>query len=54
MRRLRHLLLLLKTLLRYSAVNDVWWPIPMVITLLLVIVLAIAGQTAAPFIYTLF
>jgi hypothetical protein len=39
---------------RYSIVNRVWWPIPVILMLLLITAMVFAGQTAAPFIYTLF
>ena len=54
MMRLRHIGRLFLELFTYSVVNKVWWPIPLVILLLMVGLVAVIGQTAAPFIYTLF
>lgn len=34
--------------------NKAWWIVPVVLVLLLVALLVFAGQSAAPFIYTLF
>ncbi|MCX7590432.1 MAG: DUF5989 family protein [Kiritimatiellae bacterium] len=54
MRFLRHLLRLLKEAGQFAWHNKVWWIVPMLIVLLLLAFLIFAGQTAAPFIYTLF
>lgn len=54
MMRLRHIGRLFLELFAYSLINRVWWPIPLVLLLLSVGLIAVIGQTAAPFIYTLF
>jgi hypothetical protein len=51
---LRHLLRLLAEVGQFAWHNKVWWAVPMVLVLLLLAFLIIAGQSAAPFIYTLF
>jgi hypothetical protein len=52
--RVRHFGRLLLELVAYSVMNRVWWPVPLVLFLLAIGVVVIVGQTAAPFIYTLF
>jgi len=52
--RVRHFGRLLLELVAYSVMNRVWWPVPLVLFLLTIGVVVIVGQTAAPFIYTLF
>ena len=54
MRRLRHLANLFGEITRYSLVNRVWWPVPLIGTLLLLSLVVVVGQASAPFIYTLF
>ena len=54
MRRVRHLGGLLGELASYSLVNRVWWPLPFVSLLLALGAVVVVGQSAAPFIYTLF
>ena len=54
MRRLRHLANLLGEITRYSLVNRVWWPVPLIGTLLVLGLVVVVGQASAPFIYTLF
>ncbi len=54
MRRIRHLANLLGEITRYSLVNRVWWPVPLIGTLLLLGLVVVVGQASAPFIYTLF
>ena len=54
MRRLKHLGLLFGEVTRYSLVNRVWWPVPLLGTLLLLGLVVVVGQASAPFIYTLF
>ena len=54
MRFLRHLGRLLKEVGEFAWQNKAWWIVPMVIVLLLLAFLVFAGQSAAPFIYTLF
>jgi hypothetical protein len=48
------LLRLLKDLVRFAWENKIWWIVPMVLVLLVLGLLIFAGQTVAPFIYTLF
>jgi hypothetical protein len=52
--RIRHLGRLFLELCAYSVMNRVWWPVPLVLVLLVLGAVVIVGQTAAPFIYTLF
>ncbi len=54
MRLARHLLLLLKEFGLFAWHNKAWWIIPIILTLLLLSALIFVGQSAAPFIYTLF
>jgi hypothetical protein len=54
MRRLRHLGLLLAEVWAFARENRAWWLVPLVIMLLLLGLLIFAGQSVAPFIYTLF
>jgi len=51
---LRHLKNLLKEFWLYALENKAWWIIPLVLVLLLLAALIFIGQTATPFIYTLF
>ena len=51
---LKHFVLLLKDIVVYSWVNEVWWPLPVTIILLAIGVLAFTTQAAMPYIYTLF
>lgn len=51
---LKHLGRLLKDLVAYSWINEVWWPLPVVFILLAVGFLALTTQFATPYIYTLF
>ncbi|NQU39094.1 MAG: hypothetical protein HQ523_03995 [Lentisphaerae bacterium] len=53
MRFLKHLGILLKEFGEFAWHNKAWWIIPVVLILLLLAFLVVAGQTAAPFIYTL-
>ena len=41
-------------LLGFAKANKVYWIVPLVIVLALAALIAVAGQGAAPFIYTLF
>ena len=50
----KHLGRLLKEFAGFAWQNKVWWIVPMVLVLLLLALLIVTGQTAAPFIYTLF
>lgn len=54
MRFIRHLGLLLKEVGMFAWHNKVWWIIPIILILLLLSALIFVGQSAAPFIYTLF
>lgn len=54
MRFLKHLFRLFADLAVFAWQNKIWWLVPMVLVLLLLGVLIFAGQTVAPFIYTLF
>lgn len=54
MRRLGYLGTLFGELLDFAKQNKVYWIVPMVLILGLVILLVVTSQTAAPFIYTLF
>jgi hypothetical protein len=54
MRFLRHLGQLLKEFGCFAWDNKAWWIIPIVLVLLLLAGLIVVGQSAAPFIYTLF
>ena len=51
---LKHLLGLFKDLFGFAYSHKAWWIIPMVLTLLLLFLVIVAGETSAPFIYTLF
>jgi len=51
---LRHLGRLLGEAVEFAWHNKVWWIVPMLVVLLLMALLVFAGQSAAPFIYTLF
>ena len=54
MRFFRHLGVLLKEVGEFAWHNKAWWIVPIVVILLLLGLLVVAGQSAAPFIYTLF
>jgi uncharacterized integral membrane protein len=54
MRFLRHLGRLLAEMMQFAWHNKAWWIVPIVLVLLLLALLIVTGQTAAPFIYTLF
>ncbi len=51
---LKHFFRLLKSIIAYSWVNELWWPIPLVLILLAIGILAFTTQIATPYIYTLF
>ncbi len=51
---LRHFFRLLKDVTAYSWVNEVWWPIPLLLILLGLGILAATTQVATPYIYTIF
>lgn len=54
MRKLGYLGTLLGEVWQFARQNKVYWIVPFVLILGLVVLLAVASQTAAPFIYTLF
>lgn len=54
MRRLGYIGTLFGELLDFARQHKVYWIVPMVLILGLVILLVVTSQTAAPFIYTLF
>lgn len=54
MRFFRHLFRLLREFGLFAWHNKAWWIIPIVLMLLLLSGLIFVGQSAAPFIYTLF
>lgn len=54
MRRLRYLGSMFGEILQFARQNKVYWIVPFVLILALVILLVVTSQTAAPFIYTLF
>lgn len=54
MRFLKHLVYLIRDFFNFAKGNRAWWLIPVILILLLLAGLIIVGQTAAPFIYTLF
>jgi len=54
MRFLRHFGRLLREFFGFAAEHKAWWIIPLVLVLLLLMFIIVAGQAAAPFIYTLF
>ena len=45
---------LFRELVDFAKANKVYWIVPLVIVLALAALIAVAGQGAAPFIYTLF
>jgi len=51
---LKHFFQLFKDIIAYSWVNEVWWPLPIVLILLIIGVLSFTTQLATPYIYTLF
>ena len=54
MRFIRHLVLLLKEFGLFAWHNKAWWIVPIVLLFLLLGALVFVGQSAAPFIYTMF
>jgi hypothetical protein len=54
MRKLRYLGSIFGEILQFARQNKVYWLVPFVLILALVIVLVVTSQGAAPFIYTLF
>ena len=51
---LKHLGRLLKEFGQFAVRNKAWWIIPVILVLLIIAILVVAGQTIAPFIYTIF
>ncbi|HVR95363.1 MAG TPA: DUF5989 family protein [Thermoanaerobaculia bacterium] len=54
MRRFRYLGSMFGEIFQFARQNKVYWIVPFVLILALVILLVVTSQTAAPFIYTLF
>lgn len=54
MRRLGYLGSLFGEILQFAKQNKVYWIVPLVLVLGLVILLVVTSQATAPFIYTLF
>jgi hypothetical protein len=54
MRRLRYLGRLFGELFAFAREHKAYWIVPMALLLALVVLLVVASQSAAPFIYTLF
>ena len=50
----KHFGKLVRELLHFAWANKAWWIIPIFLVLGLLALLIVAGQGAAPFIYTLF
>lgn len=51
---LKHCFRLIKDLVSYSWTNEVYWPIPLLVLLMLAGILGAGSQAIAPYIYTLF
>jgi hypothetical protein len=54
MRRFRYIGSFFGEILQFARQNKVYWMVPFVLILALVILLVVTSQGAAPFIYTLF
>jgi hypothetical protein len=54
MRRFGYLGSLFGEIIQFARQNKVYWIVPFILVLGLVILLVVTSQTAAPFIYTLF
>ncbi|HVG07264.1 MAG TPA: DUF5989 family protein [Thermoanaerobaculia bacterium] len=54
MRRFGYIGSLLGEIIQFAKQNKIYWIVPFILVLALVIVLVVTSQTAAPFIYTLF
>jgi Family of unknown function (DUF5989) len=54
MRRLRYVGSFLAEIVQFARQNKVYWIVPLVLILGLVILLVVTSQATAPFIYTLF
>ena len=54
MNKILHAWPLLREFGRFASANKVYWIVPLVVVLGLLVLLISAGQVSAPFIYTLF
>ncbi|MEA2563798.1 MAG: hypothetical protein QOH06_5302 [Acidobacteriota bacterium] len=54
MRRFGYIGSLFGEIIQFAKQNKVYWIVPFILVLALVIVLVVTSQAAAPFIYTLF
>lgn len=54
MRKLRYVGSMFGEILQFARQNKVYWIVPLVLILGLVVLLVVTSQGAAPFIYTLF
>ena len=54
MRRFGYLGSLFGEIIQFAKQNKIYWIVPFILVLGLVILLVVTSQTAAPFIYTLF
>ena len=54
MRKLRYVSSFLGEIFQFARQNKVYWIVPFVLILALVILLVVTSQATAPFIYTLF
>ena len=54
MRKLRYVGSIFGEILQFARQNKVYWIVPLVLILGLVVLLVVTSQGAAPFIYTLF
>ncbi|HEV2846260.1 MAG TPA: DUF5989 family protein [Thermoanaerobaculia bacterium] len=54
MRKLRYVGSIFGEILQFAKQNKVYWIVPLVLILALVVLLVVTSQGAAPFIYTLF
>lgn len=54
MSKLRHTGTLFRELVLFARDHKAWWIVPLVAVLALIVLLIAVGQSATPFIYTLF
>lgn len=54
MSRIRYTTRLLREVLQFAREHKAYWLVPTVIVLLLIAILVVVSQAAAPFIYTVF
>lgn len=54
MRRVSYLGSLLGEFWQFARQHKVWWVVPLIVILGLVVLLVVTSQSAAPFLYTLF